>query len=53
MVAPGKTRRVFEAVYAQLLVPQSELHIPKSEGLTETTRALWQHLFPEISPEPS
>lgn len=53
LVAPGNTKRVFEAVYAQLLIPKSDLHIPKIEGLTETTRALWQHLFPEMPPTDS
>lgn len=47
MVAPGVVKRVYEAVYIKLLVPEAELLRPKPEYLTARTKALFDVLFPE------
>ena len=46
-ISPGVSLRVFEAVYAQVLVPMTELNIPAKDRLTPTTQAFWSFLFPE------
>lgn len=46
MTAPGTVRRVYEAVYAKVLVPQGEPMLPKATNLTPRTRALFELLFP-------
>ncbi len=50
-VAPGVVKRVFEAVYTKVLVPQAELLRPDPNNLTPTARALFEVLFPG-SPAP-
>lgn len=47
MIAPGVVKRVYEALYVKVLVPQTELLRPKPEYLTPTTKALLEDLFPE------
>jgi hypothetical protein len=47
MVAPGVVKRVYEAVYAKVLVPDEELLLPQARDLTPKTRALFHALFPE------
>jgi len=47
MVAPGVVKRVYEAVYIKVLVPDAELLRPKPEYLTAKTKALFDVLFPE------
>jgi hypothetical protein len=45
-VAPGVVKRVFEAVYTKVLVPEAELLRPDPANLTPTARALFEVLFP-------
>ena len=51
LVSPGVVKRVFEAYYAKILVPESELHIPDQKNLTPQTKALFNSMFPEYLPE--
>lgn len=46
MVAPGVVKRVYEAVYAKVLVPDTELLRPEARNLTPKTKALFDLLFP-------
>lgn len=46
-VAPGVVKRVFEAVYCKVLVPEDELVRPDRNHLTPKARALFDALFPE------
>jgi hypothetical protein len=45
MVRPGEVRRVYEAIYARLLVGSDQVEMPASSALTHRTRELWQALF--------
>jgi hypothetical protein len=45
-VAPGVVKRVFEAVYCKVLVPEEELVRPDPKNLTPRTRALFDAIFP-------
>lgn len=47
MIAPGVVKRVYEAVYIKVLVPDADLLRPKPEYLTARTKALFDVLFPE------
>ena len=44
-VAPGVAKRVYQAVYAKLLVPKDEVHWPDPKNLTPRARALFELLF--------
>ena len=46
MVAPGVVKRVYEAVYAKVLVANEELLLPQPQNLTPNTKALFDSLFP-------
>ena len=46
VVAAGVVKRVYEAVYAKVLVPEHGLHRPDSKNLTPKTKALCDLLFP-------
>jgi len=46
MVAPGVVKRVYEAVYAKVLVADEELLLPRAQNLTPKTQALFDSLFP-------
>lgn len=46
MVAPGVVKRVYEAVYAKVLVPEEKLLRPDPENMTPATKALFDLLFP-------
>jgi len=49
-IAPGVVKRVYEAVYAKVLVPE-ELLRPRAEDLTPMVRGLFELLFPgQLSP---
>lgn len=50
-VAPGVVKRVFEGVYAKVLVPEDELLRPDPKNMTPTARALFDVLFPIQPPE--
>ncbi|WP_394824472.1 GNAT family N-acetyltransferase [Pendulispora albinea] len=45
MIEPNRPKRVFEAIYAKVLAPKSEWHIPQRDTMTARTRALWDFLF--------
>jgi len=47
MIAPGLVKRVYEAVYAKVLVAETNLLRPRAGNLTERTRAFFQLLFPK------
>jgi hypothetical protein len=46
MVAPGVVKRVYEAIYAKVLVAETALLRPCARNLTEKTRAFFRLLFP-------
>jgi hypothetical protein len=46
IVAPGVVKRVYEAVYAKLLVPDDDLLRPDPKNLSPKARALFDVLFP-------
>jgi len=46
MVAPGVVKRVYEAVYAKVLVAENGLLRPRARNLTQRTRAFFRMLFP-------
>ena len=48
-VAPGVVKRVYESVYAKLLVPDDEVHWPDAKNMTPTARALYELLFSDRS----
>jgi hypothetical protein len=45
-VAPGVVKRVFEAVFTKVLVPEEDLVRPNPDNLTPRARALFEVLFP-------
>ncbi len=45
MVRPGEVKRVYEALYAKVLVAAHEVEVPKPEQLTKKTRQVMQALF--------
>ena len=45
VVAPGVVKRVYQAVYAKLLVPEDEVHRPDPKNLTPKAKALFELLF--------
>ena len=47
LVAPGVIKRVYEAVYAKVLVPDDQLLRPKGHSLTPAVRSLFGILYPE------
>ena len=46
MVAPGVVKRVYEAFYAKILVPDDELLRPDPKNLSPQAKALFDVLFP-------
>lgn len=47
MVAPGVVKRVYEAFYAKVLVPDDELLRPDPRNLSPRAKALFDVLFPD------
>jgi hypothetical protein len=47
LVAPGVVKRVYEAYYAKILVPDDELLRPAVSNMTPKTRELFEILFPQ------
>lgn len=45
VVAEGVVKRVYEALYAKLLVSSDQVYTPPPESFTERTRAVWSVLF--------
>ena len=52
LIAPGIVKRVYEAVYAKVLVTDASLVRPETENLTARTRAFFDFLFPDDSAAP-
>ena len=46
LIAPGQVKRVFEAIYVKVLANESEFLRPTVAGMTPTTRALFDRLYP-------
>lgn len=46
IVAPGVVKRVYEAVYAKVLVAEDELLPPRTQDLTPSAKALFDLLYP-------
>lgn len=44
-ISPGVIKRVYEGLYAKVLVDGSEVHLPSWDALIDSTRELWTHLF--------
>jgi hypothetical protein len=44
-VSPGVVKRVYQAVYAKLLVPEAEVLLPDPKNMTPRTKALFELLF--------
>jgi len=49
-VAPGVVKRVFEAVYCKVLVPEEEIVRPDPKNLTPHARALWEAIHRSATP---
>lgn len=47
LVAPGVVKRVYEAVYAKVLIGEAGLLRPRPQDLTPKTNAFFNLLFPE------
>jgi hypothetical protein len=45
MVRKGEVKRVFEALYAKVLLPSDGVEVPRAENLTEKTQAVWEAIF--------
>jgi hypothetical protein len=52
LIAPGIVKRVYEALYAKVLVADASLLRPETENLTDRTRAFFDFLFPGESAAP-
>lgn len=46
LMGNGEVKRVFEAIYVKVLVTERDFLIPKLNGMTPATSALFKHLFP-------
>jgi hypothetical protein len=44
-VHPGQIKRVYEAIYAKVLVSEDEVALPTDANLTLRTKAVWRALF--------
>ena len=53
MVKPGVVKRVYEAVYAKVLVGAGSLLHPDSRNMTDRTKAFFALLFPRTPLAPS
>ncbi|MDQ3024551.1 MAG: hypothetical protein M3R04_09255, partial [bacterium] len=52
-VAPGVVKRVYQSVYAKLLVPEDEVHWPNPKNMTPTARSLYELLFSDRPAAPA
>ena len=52
-VAPGVVKRMYQAVYAKLLVPEDQVHWPDPRNMTPRAAALYQLLFGNLNPAPA
>jgi len=46
-IAPGIVKRVYQAVYAKLLVDADKVHWPEARNMTPRTRTMYELLFPD------
>ena len=46
LIGAGEVKRVFEAIYVKVLVTERDFLLPKLEGMTPATSALFKHLYP-------
>jgi|GEM_PF-852006 len=46
-ISPGTVKRVYEAIYAKVLVGPEKVHLPDWNALIPSTRALYTHLYGE------
>jgi hypothetical protein len=51
MVGKGEVRRVYEAIYAKVLVDDGAVQLPEMTSLTPRTLAVWKALYEESDPE--
>jgi hypothetical protein len=51
MIRPGEIKRVYEAIYAKVLVEDDAVSVPAEDGLTIRTKAVWAALFGPLSSE--
>lgn len=49
LISPGVVKRVYEAYYAKVLVPDEELLRPDISNMTAKTKELYKLLFPELT----
>jgi hypothetical protein len=45
VTGPGEIKRVYEAIYAKVLVDEGQIAAPPADALTVRTRAVWDVLF--------
>lgn len=50
MIAPGITKRVYEAIYAKVLVNDNDIFLPPATSLIPNTKKLWNFLFGTTHP---
>jgi hypothetical protein len=50
LISPGNAKRVYEAIYVKVLVPDAEFLVPEDTGMTPATQALFKSLFPQRAP---
>jgi len=48
-VAPGVVKRVYQSVYAKLMVPEGDVHWPDPKNMTPKAKALYELLFSDIA----
>lgn len=44
-----ESKRIYEAIYAKVLVPESEIEIPEEEHLSDAVKSLFGHLYPTLN----
>lgn len=52
MIEPGIVMRVYEAIYAKVLVPDSSLLLPKRHDLTPRTQMFFDAVFAQVQQNP-
>jgi hypothetical protein len=51
MIRPGEVKRVYEVLYAKVLVGDDAISMPREDAMTARTKALWSALFGARKPE--
>jgi hypothetical protein len=52
-IAPGVVKRVYEGLYAKVLVSPERVHLLAWDALIPSTRALFTHLFGKHPGDPT